>query len=177
MIRDRKTNDRITEIFEGASRRFTLPTDTTVRPPRRGRRGVPRPQPAPHGREEEYCYFLAVTFPASQLRIIDYNRVVKDLNGLTPAEFLERLKEDFTVEEKGTEIYRPQALHNFSMYLEGRWYSPHGQAGNLRRPRPDRRARRYGALEPGVLTAFWISRTSGPRSASTSWAASAAWAS
>ena len=64
-----------------------------------------------------------MTFPASQLRIIDYNRVVKDLNGLTPEAFVERLKEDFTVEEKGAEEYRPQALHNFSMYLGGRWYS------------------------------------------------------
>lgn len=66
---------------------------------------------------------MAVCFPADQLTIIDYNRVVKDLNGLTPAQFLEALKKHFTVEEKGTEIYRPAALHNFSLYLDGKWYS------------------------------------------------------
>ena len=76
-----------------------------------------------HTGEEEYNYFVAVAFPASHLRIIDYNRVVRDLNGLTPEEFLARLEKDFVVEEKGAEIYNPAALHNFSLYLEGRWYS------------------------------------------------------
>ena len=76
-----------------------------------------------HRGDEEYNYFMAVCFPADQLTIIDYNRVVKDLNGLTPAQFLEALKKHFTVEEKGTEIYRPAALHNFSLYLDGKWYS------------------------------------------------------
>jgi uncharacterized protein (DUF1015 family) len=76
-----------------------------------------------HRGDEEYNYFMAVCFPASQLTIIDYNRVVKDLNGLTPAEFLDALRPHFTVEEKGTEEYRPQALHNFSLYLAGKWYS------------------------------------------------------
>lgn len=78
--------------------------------------------PAHHG-EEEYNYFLAVAFPASHLRIIDYNRVVKDLNGMSPAEFLEHLERNFVVIDKGTVPYRPEALHNFSLYLEGRWYS------------------------------------------------------
>lgn len=76
-----------------------------------------------HKGDEEYNYFLAVAFPASHLRIIDYNRVVKDLNGLTEEEFLEKLRENFNVEEKGTEIYTPAALHNFSLYLGGKWYS------------------------------------------------------
>lgn len=76
-----------------------------------------------HTGNEEYNYFMAVAFPASHLRIIDYNRVVRDLNGLTPAEFLARLDKDFIVEEKGTEIYHPAALHNFSLYLDGKWYS------------------------------------------------------
>lgn len=76
-----------------------------------------------HTGEEEYNYFLAVAFPASHLRIIDYNRVVRDLNGLTPAEFLARVEKDFLVEDKGTEIYHPAALHNFALYLDGRWYS------------------------------------------------------
>ncbi len=76
-----------------------------------------------HTGDEEYNYFLAVAFPASHLNIIDYNRVVKDLNGLTPAEFLDKLKANFVVEEKGTEEYRPEHLHNFSLYLDGKWYS------------------------------------------------------
>ncbi len=73
--------------------------------------------------DEEYNYFMAVAFPASHLRIIDYNRVVRDLNGLTPAEFLARVEENFIVEKKGKEIYHPAALHNFSLYLDGEWYS------------------------------------------------------
>jgi uncharacterized protein (DUF1015 family) len=76
-----------------------------------------------HRGDEEYNYFMAVCFPANQLTIIDYNRVVKDLNGLTAAQFLEALKANFIVEEKGTEIYKPDSLHNFSLYLEGKWYS------------------------------------------------------
>lgn len=76
-----------------------------------------------HDGSEEYNYFLAVAFPASHLKIIDYNRLVRDLNGLSPAEFLERLEHGFVVEDMGTVPYRPAALHNFSLYLEGRWYS------------------------------------------------------
>lgn len=76
-----------------------------------------------HKGDEEYNYFMAVCFPASQLTIIDYNRVVKDLNGLTPQQFLDALRKHFDVEDKGTEIYKPAALHNFSLYLDGHWYS------------------------------------------------------
>lgn len=76
-----------------------------------------------HKGNEEYNYFMAVAFPASHLRIIDYNRVVRDLNGLTPEDFLHRLEENFIVEEKGEDIYTPNALHNFSLYLGGKWYS------------------------------------------------------
>lgn len=76
-----------------------------------------------HKGDEEYNYFLAVCFPDNQLNIIDYNRVVKDLNGLTDEEFLSKLAENFIVEEKGTEIYKPAKLHNFSLYLGGKWYS------------------------------------------------------
>lgn len=76
-----------------------------------------------HTGKEEYNYFLAVAFPASHLRIIDYNRLVKDLNGLSPAEFLEKLEYNFIVEDKGTEVYHPTGLHNFSLYLMDHWYS------------------------------------------------------
>ncbi len=76
-----------------------------------------------HKGDEEYNYFMAVCFPANQLTIIDYNRVVKDLNGLSDEAFLSKLNDNFIVEEKGTEIYNPGALHNFSLYLGGKWYS------------------------------------------------------
>lgn len=76
-----------------------------------------------HTGDEEYNYFMAVAFPASHLRVIDYNRVVRDLNGMTPAEFLTRLEENFIVEEKGAETYHPTGLHNFALYLDGKWYS------------------------------------------------------
>ncbi len=76
-----------------------------------------------HKGDEEYNYFLAVAFPASHLKIIDYNRVVRDLNGLTPEQFLDKVRENFVVEEKGEEIYQPNALHNFALYLDGKWYS------------------------------------------------------
>jgi uncharacterized protein (DUF1015 family) len=76
-----------------------------------------------HTGNEEYNYFMAVVFPESHLKIIDYNRVVKDLNGMTAAQLLEKLGEDFIVHEKGNKIYKPVSLHNFSMYLEGKWYS------------------------------------------------------
>ena len=76
-----------------------------------------------HTGDEEYNYFMAVAFPASHLRVIDYNRVVRDLNGMTPAEFLTRLGENFIVEEKGAETYHPTGLHNFALYLDGKWYS------------------------------------------------------
>lgn len=76
-----------------------------------------------HKGDEEYNFFMAVAFPASHLRIIDYNRVVKDLNGMTPAEFLKKLEENFEVIDKGTDTYHPTGLHNFSLYLDGHWYS------------------------------------------------------
>ena len=76
-----------------------------------------------HRGDEEYNYFMAVCFPAEQLTIIDYNRVVKDLNGLTDEAFLEKLSANFDVKEMGEEIYKPSGLHNFSLYLSGKWYS------------------------------------------------------
>ena len=76
-----------------------------------------------HKGNEEYNYFMAVCFQASQLTILDYNRVVTDLNGLTEQEFLTQLEKDFVVEDKGTDIYRPNGLHNFSLYLNKHWYS------------------------------------------------------
>lgn len=76
-----------------------------------------------HTGNEEYNYFLAVCFPASHLHVIDYNRLVRDLNGLSESEFMARLTDNFMVENKGTDVYKPQHLHNFSLYLNGEWYS------------------------------------------------------
>ena len=75
-----------------------------------------------HQGDEEYNYFLAVCFPDNQLHIMDYNRVVKDLNGMSSAEFLVALQDDFEVIDMGEAIYRPDALHSFALYLDGRWY-------------------------------------------------------
>ncbi len=82
-----------------------------------------------HKGDEEYNYFMAVCFPASQLTILDYNRVIKDLNGLTSAQFLDALRKNFIVENKGTEEYRAQQLHEFSLYLDGEWYSLKAKEG------------------------------------------------
>ncbi|MBR6140874.1 MAG: DUF1015 domain-containing protein [Bacteroidaceae bacterium] len=76
-----------------------------------------------HRGDEEYNYFMAVAFQASQLTILDYNRVLKDLNGLTSEQFLDAIRKNFTVEDKGTEIYKPTKLHEFSLYLDGHWFS------------------------------------------------------
>ncbi len=79
--------------------------------------------------EEEFNYFLAVHFPDDQLKIIDYNRVVKDLNGHSKDDFLKLLAENFEVKEEGAEIYKPATLHEFSMYLDGKWYSMTAKKG------------------------------------------------
>ena len=82
-----------------------------------------------HRGDEEYNYFMAVCFQASQLTVLDYNRVVKDLNGLTSEQFLDALRENFDVEDKGEAIYKPQHLHEFSLYLDGHWYALNAKLG------------------------------------------------
>ena len=84
-----------------------------------------------HRGDEEYNYFMAVCFQASQLTILDYNRVVKDLNGLTSEQFLDALRKNFDVEDKGTDIYKPARLHEFSLYLDGHWFSLVAKAGTF----------------------------------------------
>ncbi len=84
-----------------------------------------------HTGKEEYNYFMAVCFQASQLTILDYNRVVKDLNGLSSAQFLEALAKDFTVEDMGEEIYKPAKLHEFSLYLDKHWYRLNAKEGTF----------------------------------------------
>lgn len=145
VIRDRKTNDRLTELFAAIPALYVA--DGHHRTAAAARVGAECESKNPnHTGEEEYCYFLAVTFPASQLKIIDYNRVVKDLNGLTPDQLLEKLGESFVVEKRGAEEYRPNALHNFSMYLEGAWYSLTAKEGTYNDSDP------IGVLDVTVLS-------------------------
>ena len=122
LINDDNTIKRITELF--AAIPYLYIADGHHRTAAAALVGAEKARQNPHHRgDEEYNYFLAVCFPASQLHIIDYNRVVKDLNGLSEEEFLSKLTENFIVEKKGKEIYHPCALHNFSLYLDGEWYS------------------------------------------------------
>lgn len=119
---DPALNDRITEEFAKIPALYIA--DGHHRTAAAALVGNEKAQANPnHKGDEEYNYFLAVAFPASHLKIIDYNRVVKDLNGLSPAEFLEKLEHNFIVKEMGTVPYRPEKLHNFSLYLAGSWYS------------------------------------------------------
>lgn len=99
-----------------------------------------------HNGTEDYNYFLAVHFPDNQLKIIDYNRTIKDLNGLTTAEFLNKLEKAFVITEKGIRSYRPKKLHNFSMYLEGKWYSLTAKDGTYNDDDP------IGILDVTILT-------------------------
>lgn len=122
LIEDEKTINRITEIFAGIP--YLYIADGHHRSAAAALVGDEKRRENPnHKGDEEYNYFLAVCFPDNQLNIIDYNRVVKDLNNLSDEEFLAALQKNFIVEEKGTEIYKPSQLHNFSLYLSGKWYS------------------------------------------------------
>ena len=120
VIDDKKTIERITEIFAEIPAMYIA--DGHHRSAAAAGVGAEK-QKATGDKKAEFNYFLAVCFPENQLNIIDYNRVVRDLNGLSEEAFLEALKADFDVEEKGSEIYKPQRLHNFSLYLGGKWYS------------------------------------------------------
>ncbi len=144
-IRDAATNARITEIFAGIPALYVA--DGHHRTAAAALVGAEKRAANPnHTGDEEYNYFLAVIFPESQLRIIDYNRVVRDLNGLTPDEFLEKLSENFDVVDMGADIYKPNALHNFGMYLNGKWYSLTARPGTYNDSDP------IGVLDVTVLS-------------------------
>lgn len=122
VIDDDATINRITELFAGIPSLYIA--DGHHRTAAAALVGNEKVKQNPnHTGDEEYNYFLAVAFPASHLNIIDYNRVVRDLNGLSKDEFMKALDKDFVVECKGVEEYRPGKLHEFSMYLDGEWYS------------------------------------------------------
>ena len=130
VIRDKAVNDRIIELF--ADIPSTYVADGHHRTAAAALVGNERKKNNPnHTGDEEYNFFLAVHFPDDQLTIIDYNRVVKDLYGLSNEEFLAKLSEVFTIEDKGSEIYKPQMLHEFSMYLDGKWYALKAKEGTF----------------------------------------------
>lgn len=130
VIDDDATIEKITDIFTNKVNAFYV-ADGHHRTAAAARVGAEkRAGNASHTGDEEYNYFMAVCFPETQLKIIDYNRVVKDLNGLTPEQFLSALEEDFTVTPyEGEGECHPSHLHNFSMYLGGKWYSMETKPG------------------------------------------------
>jgi len=122
VIRDKETISRLVQLFEEIPALYVA--DGHHRTAAAALVGNEKKQNNPnHIGTEEYNYFLAVIFPDNQLTIIDYNRVVKDLNGLSKSQFFEQLNEVFVVEEKGSGIFKPNALHNFGMYIDNTWYS------------------------------------------------------
>ena len=146
VIDDDKDIKRITEIFAGIPAFYVA--DGHHRTAAAARVGAEKRSQNPnHTGNEEYNYFMAVCFPDNQLKIIDYNRVVKDLNGLSAAQFLDTLKKDFEVECCGAgEPYRPARLHNFSMYLDGKWYSLTAKPGTYNDSDP------IGVLDVTILS-------------------------
>ena len=145
VITDDATNMRITELFHKVPALYVA--DGHHRTAAAALVGNEKMKANPnHTGNEEYNFFLAVIFPDNQLKIIDYNRVVKDLNGLTPSQLIEKLKVDFDIKGMGTEIYKPSRLHNFSMYLEGNWYSLTAKAGTYNDSDP------IGVLDVTILS-------------------------
>ena len=137
---------RITDIFTKDIDAFYV-ADGHHRTAAAARVGAEKKAQNPHHTgKEEYNYFMAVCFPESHLAIIDYNRVVKDLNGLSKADFFKALENDFVVETKGKEIYHPTGLHNFSMYIEGTWYSLTAKPGRYNDADP------IGVLDVTILS-------------------------
>ncbi len=122
LVSDKKDINKITEVFSNFPAMYIA--DGHHRSAAAALVGAEKAkQNSTHTGKEEYNYFMAVCFPDNQLTIIDYNRVVKDLNGLTPVEFLEKLERNFDIEQTGNEIIRPKALHNLSIYVDGKAYN------------------------------------------------------
>ncbi len=145
-VNDPQTNKKLEELF-ATKVPFTYVADGHHRTAAAARIGVERKAKNPnHTGNEEYNFFMAVHFPDNQLNIIDYNRVVKDLNGLTEEQLIEKLKTSFDVTLMGTEIYKPSKLHEFSMYLSGKWYKLNAKPGTYNDNDP------IGVLDVTVLS-------------------------
>ncbi len=146
LIREHKDINRIIELFDREIRN-TYVADGHHRTAAAALVGQERREKNPdHRGDEEYNFFLAVHFPASQLTIIDYNRVVKDLNGMSPREFLEELEQSFVVQEEGPAPFKPAQLHQFGVYLDHTWYSLTAKPGTYRDEDP------IGCLDVTVLS-------------------------
>jgi len=146
LIDDDATIKKITEIF-ATKVPYLYVADGHHRTAAAALVGNEKKQKNPnHTGKEEYNYFLAVIFPDNQLKIIDYNRVIKDLNGLTPAQLIDKLKVNFEITDKGTDIYKPAKLHEFSMYIDGKWYSLNAKPGTYNDNDP------IGALDVTILS-------------------------
>ena len=129
VIEDQDLNRKLEQLFADKVP-FTYVADGHHRTAAAARIGLEKTAQNPtHTGKEEYNYFMAVHFPDNQLQIIDYNRVVTDLNGLTDEEFIQKLNEGFSVEKMGSEIYKPGKLHEFGMYLSGNWYKLSAKEG------------------------------------------------
>ena len=156
VVDDRTAIDTIIGLFEKIP--FTYVADGHHRTAAAALVGNEKRQLNPsHTGKEEYNYFLAVHFPDNQLTIIDYNRVVKDLNGLSTKEFMAALEDGFDITPKGAEIYKPDKLHNFSMYLEGTWYSLSAKPGTYNDNDP------IGVLDVTILSALVLDKVLGIR--------------
>lgn len=130
VIRDKETVSKLTSLF--AKVPYTYVADGHHRTAAAALVGNEKKRNNPnHKGNEEYNFFLAVHFPSNQLTIIDYNRVVKDLNGLSKEQFMSMLEKVFIIKEVGTEIYKPDRLHNFSMYIDKKWYSLTARQGTF----------------------------------------------
>ncbi len=128
VIDDEEKINRIVALFEQAGNTYVADGHHRTAAAALVGEEMKKNNPA-HTGNEEYNYFMAVHFPDNQLAIMDYNRVVKDLNGHTPAELLELLQKSFDIADKGTEPYKPDALHTFGMYLDGKWYALSAKEG------------------------------------------------
>lgn len=128
-VNDAETNKKLEELFK-TKVPYTYVADGHHRTAAAARIGLEKQEKNPnHTGNEEYNFFMAVHFPDDQLKIIDYNRVVKDLNGLNENDFFAKLKEVFEVKEMGSDTYRPEKLHEFSMYIDGKWYKLNAKPG------------------------------------------------
>lgn len=128
-VYDKEANSRLEQLF-AEKVPYTYVADGHHRTAAAARIGAEyAAKNANHNGTEEYNYFMAVHFPDNQLNIIDYNRVVKDLNGLSKEDFIAKVSEKFEVKNEGKEIYKPKSLHEFSMYIDGEWYSMQAKEG------------------------------------------------
>ncbi|HBS88628.1 MAG: hypothetical protein A2W91_18480 [Bacteroidetes bacterium GWF2_38_335] len=146
VVEDMDTNKKLEKLFLEKVP-CTYVADGHHRTAAAARIGIERKEKnSGHTGNEEYNFFMAVHFPDNQLKIIDYNRVVKDLNGNTPQQLIEKLNSDFIVKDEGSEIYKPKSLHEFSMYLSGKWYSLKARDGRFNDSDP------IGVLDVTILS-------------------------